>query len=350
MELEVSAWTRRDRLERIAAAERDRRAGRTGLALAAVGAGGEWPARLVLALAKLPEDEGADARAILEAALDDWASQSSLGSLDPDAATPEAAPAPTAPTAPTARTAPTTPASPTAPIVQPEVVVAEPAEGDQVELSAAEREASEDGGAPSTTGPARHERDLVGDAVDTLDEDLLAAPSAPRVADAPETRVDAEACDAGFEGDALERPIEIDELERAFAEAEAQTDEMHDVNEVAERVLSDEPIGLAELVGDVDYVRERDDLHDRGGGGDRNDPGDPDDEIEEAGSASSLQTDAAWASAPIWPEPSASEPPRGETRPGPAEERRAEDVDPPRAEVIATLERWLENIRARGAQ
>ena len=39
----------------------------------------------------------------------------------------------------------------------------------------------------------------------------------------------------------LDRPIEAGELEHAFAEAEAQVDEMHDVNRLAERVLFDEP-------------------------------------------------------------------------------------------------------------
>ena len=47
--------------------------------------------------------------------------------------------------------------------------------------------------------------------------------------------------------DDLAAPLEYDELERAFAQAEAQTDEMLDVNEVAQRVLADEPMGLAEL-------------------------------------------------------------------------------------------------------
>ena len=196
MELEVSAWTRRDRLERIAAAERDRRAGRTDLALAALGEGTEWPARLVLALARLPEEEGADAREILQATLDDWAAETGLASLDPAAEPIEAEPAS-------------------------EVAEVESAEeaADVVEADRAEpvEEASElvvDAVADESdfvVDAVAEESDLVVDAVEALDEDLLA-------------------------------PIEHDELERAFAEAEAQTDEMHDVNDVAERVLMDEPL------------------------------------------------------------------------------------------------------------
>jgi hypothetical protein len=49
----------------------------------------------------------------------------------------------------------------------------------------------------------------------------------------------------------LDHPIDHIELERAFDEAEAQTDEMHGANDVAERILMNEPIGLAELDGDA---------------------------------------------------------------------------------------------------
>jgi len=149
MELGVSVLTRRDRLERIASAERDRRAGRIELAIAALGEGTEWPARVILALAKLAEDEGDETRALLVRSLDDWAAESRLDPLDP-----------------------------------------------------------------------------------------LDRPSEVEAA-LPENGV----------GD-LDSPIEHDELERAFAQAEAQTDEMLDVNRVAERVLMDEPVSLAELSGD----------------------------------------------------------------------------------------------------
>jgi hypothetical protein len=80
---EISSWTRRERLERIAAAERDRRAGRTALARASLGEAVEWPARIVMALLRLPAEEGIQAREILESALDDWAIQSGLAVLDP---------------------------------------------------------------------------------------------------------------------------------------------------------------------------------------------------------------------------------------------------------------------------
>lgn len=148
MELGVSVLTRRERLERIASAERDRRAGRIDWAIAALGEGVEWPARIVLALAKLPADEGDETRSVLVRSLDDWAAENGLDPLDVP--------------------------------VEAEMEVAEPE---------------------------------------------------PEVGD-------------------LDSPIGHEEFERAFEQAEAQTDEMHDVNRVAERVLMDEPVGLAELAGD----------------------------------------------------------------------------------------------------
>lgn len=237
MELEVSAWTRRDRLERIAAAERDRRAGRTSLALAALGEGTEWPARLVFALAKLAEDEGGETRAILERTLDDWATESGIASLDPDASAPEA-----------------------------EEVQAAASDGDEDEL--------------------------VVDAVD-----------------------------------ALAAPIGFDELERAFASAEAQTDEMHGVNDVAEQVLMDEPIGLAELDGQTFDATEE--------------------VAVDADPVAAIETDAAWAERPIWPEPQRD----ASVLMGGSDDREApevavEDSSPTRTQVTTTLERWLDNLRA----
>jgi hypothetical protein len=121
-------------------AERDRRAGRVAVAVAAIGEPSEWPARVVLALARLPEFEGAETRQLLEEGLDLWAMEVGLAPL---------------------------------------------------------------GGPSSQTESS------------------------------------------------FDRPIEHNELERAFAEAEAQTDEMHDANRVAERILMDEPVGLAEPDGDM---------------------------------------------------------------------------------------------------
>jgi len=295
VELEVSAWTRRDRLERIAAAERDRRAGRTTLALAALGEGNEWPARLVLALAKLPEDEGAEAREILEGTLDDWAAESGLASLAPDASAPE----------------------------------------------------SEDVQAATSGGD---EDELVVDALDALEEDLL-VPTAPVAAT---HEIDADAAGVEVVGataepdstdvpDALAAPIGFDELERAFAEAEAQTDEMHGVNDVAERVLMDEPVGLAELDGQAYDATEEVAVD-----ADPVDARDAGDGV----AVEAIETDAAWAEAPIWPEPIAPEPPRdASAQMGGTDDRKAPDVDaeagpPTRAQVITTLERWLDNLQA----
>lgn len=284
MELEVSAWTRRDRLERIAAAERDRRAGRTSLALAALGEGAEWPARLVLALAKLPEDEGAEARAILEGTLDDWATESGLASLDPNASAPES-----------------------------EEVQAAASDGDEDEL--------------------------VVDAVEALEEDLF-VPTSPVAARndiaAEDEAARGDGAEASSEADALAAPIGLDELERAFAEAEAQTDEMHGVNDVAERVLMDEPIGLAELDGQTFDATEEVAVD-----------ADPVEASDAGDAVAATLTDAARAEEPIWPEP----PRDASVLMGGADDREAPEVDaadspPTRTQVITTLDRWLENLRA----
>ena len=144
-----STLTRRERLERIAMAERDRRAGRVEVAVAALGEASEWPARVVLALAKLPELEAPETRQILEEGLDLWMTEVGLAPIEERVGTPQ------------------------------------------------------------------------------------------------------------FE---FGRQIDNSELERAFAEAEAQTDEMHSANHVAARVLMDEPMGLAELGGDMLAPVEESDL------------------------------------------------------------------------------------------
>ena len=142
VELGYSALTRRERLERIAMAERDRRAGRIEVAIAALGEASEWPALAVLALAKRAESEAPETRRILEEGLDSWVADVGLTPFDQ----------------------------------------------------------------PQDTSPV-------------------------------------------LPGHELDRPIDHAELEQAFAEAEAQTDEMHSANHVAERVLMEEPVGLAELDG-----------------------------------------------------------------------------------------------------
>lgn len=222
MELGRSAWIRRDRLERIATAERDRRAGRTALAIAALGEATEWPARVVLALALLPDDQGAHARRVLEEGLDLWALESGLPSLD------------------------------------------------ELELSAS--------------------------------DEPTVQPSAPT--------------SEGFQLE-LDRPIEVGELERAFAEAEAQVDEMHDVNRLAERVLFDDPFGVTGLV---------------------------DEELDPL----EVSARAAVARSTGRPMDAASVPTPGRRATGDAE---LEGLDaegrPARAVVLATLERWLQNLDRR---
>jgi hypothetical protein len=196
VELGYSALTRRERLERIATAERDRRAGRVEVAIAALGEATEWPARAVLALAKLPEFEAEETRRILEAGLDAWRAEAGLASFE------------------------------------------ESADEEPVERSLPD----------------------------------------------------------------LDYPIDNEELDRAFAEAEAQTDEMHSANHVAARVLMDEPIGLAELGGD--------------------DPLAPAEE-----SSAAFPMDAAVV-----------------------EESAMSDSNPSREMALATLERWLQNLETSGAR
>jgi hypothetical protein len=199
VELGYSSLTRRERLERIAMAERDRRAGRVDVAIAALGEASEWPAMVVLALARLPEFEAAETRQILEEGLDDWASEVGLQPFDELPSLPEPEP--------------------------------EPEHG-------------------------------------------------------------------------LGLPIEHAELERAFDEAEAQTDEMHSANHVAERILMDEPVGLTELEGDPDAPFEELDV---------------------------IAMDAAMVEhvAPL-----TASSPLGETG----------DSRPSRLQVVAILERWLQNL------
>ncbi len=266
MDLGVSALTRRDRLERIAAAERDRRAGRVDLAIAVLGEGREWPARVILALARLPETEGARARAILEQSLDDWAAESGLASLSPS------------------------------PVIEEPAITSEDS-----------------------------------DETDTRD-DVDAAWSSQAPASV---------------ADDLAAPLAHDELERAFAEAEAQTDEMLDVNEVARRILADEPLGLAELSEDafepIDFGAAHATEHEPGA-----------DELERFAAS---RTDAAWAAPPIWP--TGADAAEADALEGPGDEARAarlagdfidrdsapsEEEISSRDAILATLERWLGNL------
>lgn len=224
MELGRSAWIRRERLERIATAERDRRAGRAAIAIAALGEAIEWPALAVLALAHLPESEGAHTRRVLEEGLDQWALESGLAPLEDSPPAVEASPQ-----------------------VQREADPFEPA-------------------------------GCVSSAID------------------------------------LDRPLEAGEFERAFAEAEAQVDEMHDVNRVAERVL---------FAGDFDLV----DL-----AGEELDP------LEESARIAAASARPRAMDAAVAPPLDASDW-AGEALGGPS----SRDV------VLATLEGWLQNLVQRRA-
>ena len=241
MELGRSAWIRRERLERIATAERDRRAGRHALAIAALGEAEEWPARAVLALCLLPDGEGAHARRVLEEGLDQWALESGL--------------------------------EPLAAVAGREAV-------DPLELSLR----------VEAPGPLR------GAVYQTEAEPPSDAFHAFQIE--------------------LDRPIEAGELERAFAEAEAQVDEMHDVNRVAESVLFDAPFEGTDLI---------------------------DEELDP------LEESARAALAQARPRPmdAASVPTTSGARARSSAQDEARELRsgrPSRVVVLATLERWLQNL------
>jgi hypothetical protein len=270
VELGVSALTRRDRLERIASAERDRRAGRVELAMAVLGEGSEWPARVVLALAKLPEGEGDESRVILEESLDTWAADIGLAPLNSHSKECDSGEAPESKRA----SGPFEPDSEYGPASAPDVQPEWELDVDSAEEPTPDREWSL---------CARNDTMLGGD---------------------------------------LDAPIDNFELDRAFAEAEAQTDEMHDANRVAERVLMAESMGLSELSGDAISVLAEEDC-------------------DVLAADEQPETDAAWAPAPVWPEPT----PTDETAP-----LAVLSAEPPmqagaaRGEVLETLERWLANL------
>lgn len=260
MELGRSAWIRRERLARIATAERDRRAGRTALAVAALGEASEWPARAVLALALLPESEGSQARRILEEGLDVWAMEAGMPPLDaPDGS-----------------------------------------------------EGSDALDSPDRLDALNEQENEHGNGHEGAAEQAFDSPAG-----------------SAFEAFQIEldRPIEAGELEQAFAEAEAQVDEMHDVNRVAERVLFDSAFELADLAGE--------EL-------------DPLEESARLAAADRARTPMDAASVPgiDRSRPVASAPSLGSER---------WDVDatsgrPSREIVLATLERWLQNLAQSGAE
>lgn len=192
-------------------AERDRRAGRVEVAAAALGEASEWPARVVLALCRMPQFEAPEARLILEEGLDRWVVEVGLAPFG----------------------------------------------------------------------------------------DVIESPSSD-----------------------LDRPIDNDELELAFAEAEAQTDEMLSANHVAERILMDEPLGLTELDGDSLPLAE--DSEDAIGI----------DAAFVADSEDATAMDAAFV------EEAAAE----------AEDPAVTDSRPSRTQVLAILEHWLQNLEGSGAR
>ena len=296
MELGVSALTRRDRLERIASAERDRRAGRAELAIAVLGEGSEWPARVVLALAKLPPGEGAESRGLLEESLDIWAADIGL-----------------------------------------EPLVSHARHEDRDEESHASRAsdsyAVELESSADSTFHSASDSDSGSDPEPELDlesEPDLDAGSAEEPILESEWAIRASE-EMVLEGN-LDAPIDNSELDRAFAEAEAQTDEMHDANRVAERVLMAEAVGLTELSGDAIRVL-----------GEEGDSPAPDDQSE---------TDAAWALIPnsaakstvttsTWPELI----PREEAAYSAVlDEASPIDRGTAHGGVLETLERWLANL------
>ncbi len=226
--------TRRERLERIAMAERDRRAGRVDVAVATLGEANEWPARVVLALSRLSESRPDLASQVLEEGLDLWVDEVGLDPLDVDL----------------------------------------------------------------TTTPSI---DMLGPAESAL----------------------------------LDEPIEQNELERAFEDAEAQTDEMHDVNSVAERVLMDEPVGLAEMTDHAFSMVDASDEPDA--------PWAAAFEVEAEAEAEADEEDVMDAAVVPTISPAFESIERART-----DER--DDSRTPPSVVLATLSRWLTNLEESSAR
>jgi len=260
----VQAPVRRQRLERIATAERDRRAGRVEVARAAIGEPKEWPARVVLALAQLDDGEAYAARRQLEEGLDRWADEAGLGPLELLDVTDTA-----------------------------DETDALDVEADDLEVEAEDLDVEAE-----DLDVEAEDLEIEADARDEEDA-LLADFSLP--AEAP-----------------LERPLDSLELDRAFAEAEAQTDEMHDVNRVAERVLLDEPVGLSEISDEASSFVP------------------PLAGLEEG--VAGLSVDAAFV----------DEAPMIGSERGGAALVEAPGLDSEQ-QVLATLERWLQNLERRRA-
>jgi hypothetical protein len=274
-ELSLSGLTRRERLERIASAERDRRGGREALAIAAIGEPNEWPARVVLALARLSNDDEQGARRLLEEGLDVWAREAGLPPLTAREVEPERASPP---------------------------------------ASASEFDAEAD---------AEESRNRI-----SGPEPAAAADWAPL-------------------DERLERPFDSFELDRAFEQAEAQTDEMHDVNRVAARVLMDEPVGLAELSGHpIESLRPESE-------------GVPDPERASGPEAVAAAAGLEPSAVPEQSDTPLSDAQRVEMDAAFVEGDRSEraaaapvtevETGSSRAVILATLERWLHNLERRRA-
>ncbi|MBW2426476.1 MAG: hypothetical protein JRG86_19680 [Deltaproteobacteria bacterium] len=264
-ELTLSGLTRRERLERIASAERDRRGGREALAIAAIGEPNEWPARVVLALVRLSSDDAPGARRLLEEGLDVWAREAGLPPLAATEVEPEES-----------RT-----------------------------RSSAPEPAAAESWAP------------------------LEIPEPPPL------------------DERLERPFDSFELDRAFEQAEAQTDEMHDVNRVAARVLMDEPVGLAELSGHPIESLQPEPEPERW----------PDPESAAELEAVAVEVDLEPLAAPAQSQRPSSDALRAQMDAAFVERDLAEQgattltsgggKGRARAEILATLERWLQNLERR---
>ena len=118
----------------------------------------------------------------------------------------------------------------------------------------------------------------------------------------------------------LEAPLDSSELDRAFAEAEAEVDSMHGVNDVAERVLMDERVGFAELAGDELAPIDAPDVSHA---------------FDVEAPPDTLGMDAAFVEPEVVPNVWAGHDPA--------------QIDSKRQVALATLETWLQNLERRKA-